>query len=135
MGIIVSWQQRVARAEAMVDKQLSELPEIQEQALDIAISQRDTETAAKIARDIRNRLLEKSDAQVALDRLGLKAPTETSFSAWITFLRTLGEALSGEWAKYRQALRDLPEQEGFPLNIQWPIAPFTGENVSSEDDK
>ena len=135
MGIIVSWQQRVARAEAMVDKQLSELPEIQEQALDIAISQMDTETAAKIARDIRNRLLEKSDAQVALDRLGLKAPTETSFSAWITFLRTLGEALSGEWAKYRQALRDLPEQEGFPLNIQWPIAPFTGENVSSGDDK
>lgn len=135
MGIVVSWQQRVARAEAMVNKQLSELPEMQEQALDIAISQMDSETAAKIARNIRNRLLEKSDAQVALDRLGLKAPSETSFSAWVTFLRALGEALSGEWAKYRQALRDLPEQEGFPLNIQWPTAPFTGENISSENDK
>lgn len=24
---------------------------------------------------------------------------------------------------YRQALRDIPEQEGFPSNIQWPVAP------------
>ncbi len=25
---------------------------------------------------------------------------------------------------YRQALRDLPKSAGFPLNIQWPTAPF-----------
>jgi len=24
---------------------------------------------------------------------------------------------------YRQALRDIPEQEGFPLNIEWPVPP------------
>lgn len=24
---------------------------------------------------------------------------------------------------YRQALRDVPEQEGFPSNVQWPVAP------------
>ena len=24
---------------------------------------------------------------------------------------------------YRQALRDVPAQEGFPLNIDWPIKP------------
>lgn len=24
---------------------------------------------------------------------------------------------------YRQALRDIPEQEGFPSNVQWPVAP------------
>lgn len=27
------------------------------------------------------------------------------------------------WATYRQALRDLPQQSGFPNNITWPTAP------------
>jgi len=27
------------------------------------------------------------------------------------------------WATYRQALRDVPDQEGFPYNIIWPEAP------------
>ena len=27
------------------------------------------------------------------------------------------------WADYRQALRDVPEQPGFPENINWPVAP------------
>lgn len=27
------------------------------------------------------------------------------------------------WAAYRQALRDLPQQTGFPENVQWPIEP------------
>lgn len=27
------------------------------------------------------------------------------------------------WRAYRQALRDVPEQPGFPYNIDWPVAP------------
>lgn len=27
------------------------------------------------------------------------------------------------WAAYRQALRDVPQQAGFPDNITWPEAP------------
>ena len=27
------------------------------------------------------------------------------------------------WATYRQALRDVPEQEGFPENVIWPTPP------------
>lgn len=27
------------------------------------------------------------------------------------------------WATYRQALRDIPQQEGFPDNVVWPVAP------------
>ena len=27
------------------------------------------------------------------------------------------------WAEYRQALRDVPEQEGFPTDINWPTKP------------
>lgn len=29
------------------------------------------------------------------------------------------------WAEYRQALRDVTSQEGFPLEINWPVAPDT----------
>lgn len=28
-----------------------------------------------------------------------------------------------EWLDYRQALRDIPQQEGFPENIKWPTPP------------
>ena len=28
-----------------------------------------------------------------------------------------------EWAEYRQALRDVPEQTGFPENVAWPLVP------------
>lgn len=28
-----------------------------------------------------------------------------------------------EWAKYRKALCDIPEQEGFPENVEWPTKP------------
>lgn len=27
------------------------------------------------------------------------------------------------WANYRQALRDIPEQEGFPFTVVWPTEP------------
>lgn len=30
---------------------------------------------------------------------------------------------SAAWAIYRQELRDVPEQEGFPANIMWPTEP------------
>lgn len=31
--------------------------------------------------------------------------------------------LTQDWAAYRQALRDLPSQEGFPYNVAWPDKP------------
>ncbi len=33
------------------------------------------------------------------------------------------QATKDKWAAYRQALRDVPQQAGFPDNIQWPIKP------------
>ena len=30
---------------------------------------------------------------------------------------------SAAWATYRQALRDVPQQAGFPLNVVWPETP------------
>lgn len=83
----------------------------------------DYKTAADAVREKRNALLKESDARVALDRLGLSIPSGSTFTAWLSFLKGLGEALMGEWAKYRQALRDLPEQPGFPYEVTFPKPP------------
>ena len=34
-----------------------------------------------------------------------------------------GEEVPLEWKEYRQALRDIPEQEGFPESVDWPEMP------------
>lgn len=33
------------------------------------------------------------------------------------------------WTTYRQALRDLTSQPGYPLDIQWPVKPASERNV------
>ena len=35
----------------------------------------------------------------------------------------MGADKAAEWDTYRQALRDITEQEGFPREIEWPIKP------------
>jgi hypothetical protein len=43
-------------------------------------------------------------------------------SDW-TQLPDVPQATKDAWAGYRQALRDVPAQSGFPFNIVWPMAP------------
>jgi len=43
-------------------------------------------------------------------------------SDW-TQLQDIPASISGPWAEYRQALRDLPEQTGFPETVVWPAQP------------
>ena len=66
-------------------------------------AQKDAEFA-KAARDTRDRLLAECD--------------------WIV-VKSLesGQAVPSEWATYRQALRDVPQQAGFPASIDWPVKP------------
>lgn len=33
----------------------------------------------------------------------------------------ISDATKASWAAYRQALRDLPSQDGFPWNVSWPV--------------
>ena len=80
----------------------------------------DYDMAAAAVRAERDKLLAESDAAMALDRLGLSVPSGTTFTAWLSFLKGLGEVLSGKMATYRQALRDIPEQAGFPYDVEWP---------------
>ena len=88
-----------------------------------SVQAEDSEAAAVFARRIRNQLLKESDSELTLDRMGLEVPTGTTFKVWLNFFKQLGEALTGDWATYRQELRDLTEQEGFPLNVEFPIKP------------
>jgi len=37
--------------------------------------------------------------------------------------KSMGAALASQWDAYRQALRDLPQQAGWPTDISWPAAP------------
>jgi len=59
---------------------------------------------AKSARDSRDTLLAECDWVIVMS---LEA----------------GRAIPAEWATYRQALRDLPQQAGFPVTINWPVKP------------
>ena len=86
--------------------------------------QEDKKNLEKKIREKRNQLLAESDCEMVLDRMNLVVPDGTTFAAWKPFLKSLGDRLNGDWAKYRQALRDLPSQEGFPYNVQFPEKPY-----------
>lgn len=38
-------------------------------------------------------------------------------------IHALADRITDEWRTYRQALRDVPSQAGFPDNITWPTKP------------
>jgi len=63
-------------------------------------------TASKMieVRQIRNKLLQETDW------VSIKAKDD-------------GEDVPTNWKTYRQALRDITEQEGFPHNVVWPNKP------------
>ena len=62
------------------------------------------ERASESARNQRDRLLAESD--------------------WVTIRATdMGDPVPTEWQTYRQALRDIPDQTGFPEEIEWPQEP------------
>jgi hypothetical protein len=37
--------------------------------------------------------------------------------------KDIPDNVSSAWATYRQALRDVPSQTGFPWSVQWPTQP------------
>lgn len=125
-------EERIARLEAICDKMRSEEPDVQKKAYEDACAAEDEELAAALARIIRNRLLASSDSQVAFDRFGIELPETISATTMLKALKDffdgLNQLLKSDWAEYRQALRDLPEQAGFPFNITWPETPDTEQN-------
>ena len=110
-------QIRLARMESICNHLKSEMEDVMQKAYEKAVEENDTERAAEMARKIRNRMLDKSDAQMSLDRIGLNTSTTTAF------LASLKNIFDDDWAVYRQHLRDITAQEGFPFNIDWGVSP------------
>lgn len=121
-----NFYKRLAQVEAMTAATKAELEETLKAAYAAACAEQNEETAAELARKLRNKLLSDSDAQMTLDRLGLDTSTATKF------IHSLANIFTGAWAVYRQALRDLPEQAGFPFNIEFPTPPDPEEGSENE---
>lgn len=69
---------------------------------DDAVLSGNEEEAATAARDYRNKLLEETDSMMVIDRPNVNEV---------------------EWRTYRQELRDITLQDGFPMNIIFPVKP------------
>lgn len=48
---------------------------------------------------------------------------ESDWTDTLSFKNRVGESKYNEWQVYRQALRDITTQEGFPITVVWPVAP------------
>jgi len=62
------------------------------------------------------------DTKLALEAVKIERARKLWASDW-TQLPDAPEAKRAEWATYRQDLRDITKQEGFPLEVEWPIEP------------
>ncbi len=114
---------RITRIENVTNQLRAEMDDVVQAAYEKAVEDHDEEQATKYARIIRNRLLDDSDKEFSFDRLLPEAPSGTSFTAWLSWLRELAGVVENNWAVYRKALRDLTDQAGFPFNIVWPEKP------------
>lgn len=87
----------------------------------------DYQVVANEVREKRNKLLEESDKQLLLDRLAIDLPDEINavnlLSVVVKLFDNLKSILNGEWAEYRQKLRDITTQKGFPYNVEFPDKP------------
>lgn len=84
--------------------------------------QKEAEIRAK-----RDALLVESDKEMVFDRLGFETPDNINasnmLSTMITFFGKLKSIFSNDWAIYRQNLRDITKQEGFPYDVIFPEKP------------
>ena len=91
---------RLSRCEAICNQLRAEMDDVLRSVYDKAVTDNDESAAASACRKIRNHLLEETDKYMLADR-----------------------PYSEDWATYREALRELPEQEGFPFDVTFPQLP------------
>lgn len=119
---------RISRLETICEGITGQMNDVIKEVYEKAVENKDEELAASLARKLRDNLLKESDSRVAFDRFDIKVPSGSSFSSWLSFLKSLGKILTSDWSKYRQELRDLPQQPGFPFDIKFPTIPTEDDN-------
>lgn len=69
-------------------------------------------------------IAKRDAALLEAQRVSVRADRDARLAAsdW-TQGKDISDAVSMKWAVYRQALRDVPQQTGFPENITWPDKP------------
>ena len=86
--------------DAIINDRDKEIDRLTQEALDNEPSEEEKDRAQRVS------LLEETD--------------------WIVIkYLDIGEPVPQEWSDYRQALRDITEQAGFPGNVDWPTEPTT----------
>jgi len=94
----------VLRGDSELEWLSADIPQPSDAEIEAEVARLIGEQPAKEARAKRDRLLTESD--------------------WVTIRATdTGNPVPTEWQTYRQALRDITEQMGFPENIEWPEKP------------
>lgn len=119
---------RISRLETICEGITGQMNDVIKESYEKAVENKDEELAASLARKLRDNLLKESDSRVVFDRFDIKVPSGSSFSSWLSFLKSLGKILTSDWSKYRQELRDLPQQPGFPFDIKFPTIPTEDDN-------
>lgn len=88
------------------------------------IKEKDFNEVAAAVRIKRNELLAQTDKEMCLDRLGIEIPENITTTNLLTVVTSvfkgIAKILNNNMSKYRQELRDITKQEGFPYNIKWP---------------
>lgn len=64
----------------------------------------------------------QSAAVYRVEKMRMERNARLAATDW-TQAADVPQATKDKWAPYRQALRDVPQQPGFPDNIQWPAKP------------
>lgn len=86
--------------------------------LDFA-KQQEYDELAKEIRAKRDKLLAETDKEMLLDRLRIDIPKNITMTTIVTnikqFFESLNSIFNSDIAKYRQALRDIPQQERFSV--------------------
>ena len=106
------WQQYYAELMNNAEQIAENIEELFELA-----KQKEYDELAEKVREKRNKLLQESDAYMCLDRLNLDT------SSAIKFLASLKNIFQNNYATYRQALRDITDQPGFPYDVEFPEKP------------
>ena len=65
-------------------------------------------------------IVENVNEELALFNARRKRDRLLSETDWMALFDNV---LTAEWAAYRQALREVPQQFGFPFEIDWPVKP------------
>ena len=129
-------EMRVARLEATMNHLKGEFMENLQDAYDRACAEQDEEGAAQFARLIRNKMLDATDKYDTVGRVfNFDLPENITMTTILQAVKALIDGIKNirknDWSIYRQHLRNITDQRGFPFDIDWGTAP-DAEEITEE---